>query len=223
MPSRPLQTHVCIYPVVSGSCCFLGVIHYLWLIKSYFLLFRIHLWAVSKGFDEDLPIRASCSKAFTLQTLPSGVFLTLQLTLTMLSVHPAEVTYHVPEVTCIMVFFFNLLKPVKASRSFVPDKLHSNPPFFEQHPTVLSAPALFPRLLAPFPPWDTKVQSENQPEAQGPASLKHRAHQEKSNRRPWLGTEAKARTNTPPFSLTATCVQWLVTMQTRTSYAWTQN
>lgn len=152
MPSRPLQTHVCIYPVVSGSCCFLGVIHYLWLIKSYFLLFRIHLWAVSKGFDEDLPIRASCSKAFTLQTLPSGVFLTLQLTLTMLSVHPAEVTYHVPEVTCIMVFFFNLLKPVKASRSFVPDKLHSNPPFFEQHPTVLSAPALFPRLLAPFPP-----------------------------------------------------------------------
>lgn len=152
MPSQPLQTHVCIYPVVSGSCCFLGVIHYLWLIKSYFLLFCIHLWALSKGFDEDLPIRASCSKAFTLQTLSSGVFLTLQLTLTMLSVHPAEVTYHVPEVTCIMVFFFNLLKPVKASRSFVPDKLHSNPPFFEQHPTVLSAPALFPRLLAPFPP-----------------------------------------------------------------------
>lgn len=57
----------------------------------------------------------------------------------------------------IPCFFFNLLKPVKASQSFVPDKLRRNPPSFEQHLVPKStpwvpAPASSPHLLAPFHP-----------------------------------------------------------------------
>lgn len=58
---------VCMYirPVVSGRYCLnclLGIIHYLWLLKSFCFLFHIDFWALSGGFDEDILFWTKCSK-----------------------------------------------------------------------------------------------------------------------------------------------------------------
>lgn len=56
-----LWVHMCSSPVVSGEHCFLGVIHHLWPLHSFCLLFFIGPWVPLGGFDEDIAFITGCS------------------------------------------------------------------------------------------------------------------------------------------------------------------
>ena len=60
-----LWVHMSVSPVVSGRHCFLGVFHYLWLLQSFYLLFRTDPWALREGFDKDTPLRRKAPKCLT--------------------------------------------------------------------------------------------------------------------------------------------------------------
>jgi hypothetical protein len=53
---------MCISPVASVKHCFLDVIHYLWLSKSFCHLIHIDPELSEEGFDEDTSFRTACTK-----------------------------------------------------------------------------------------------------------------------------------------------------------------
>lgn len=46
-----LSVYKCIIPIFSGRCCFLGIIHQLWLLQPFGSLFWIDSWALKERFD----------------------------------------------------------------------------------------------------------------------------------------------------------------------------
>lgn len=58
--SQSLWVHIGISPIVSGRCFFLGIIHRLWLLRSFWFLFCIAPWTLRGGFDKYIPFGAEC-------------------------------------------------------------------------------------------------------------------------------------------------------------------
>ena len=71
MLSHSLWVHICISPIVSKWCCFLGVIHDHFLLYSFCLLFYIDPRVFRGDFNKDILFLAKCPKSLILFILSS--------------------------------------------------------------------------------------------------------------------------------------------------------